>query len=415
MAAASPKWQGVYDSLEEVAEFLEASAGDMQDIEFTVQDGVLWLLQTRNAKRSSRAAIRVALDMLDEQSIDGAEVLRRVRWRDLEAAMRPTVAKHFKKPGDVEGIGACGGVAQGVAVFSPEEALACDGPCILFRKETTPDDIAGMEKALAIVTAFGGETSHAAVVARGMNKPCVVGCKDMVVTDQGCTLGGKHMLVNGSKVTVDGDGGRVWLGHDVPLEAVDPKYNERVIKLALDVEANDYHRFWPLGVRANGVVRGVSVADWYGWSNEEVDAAIDEAFASGTLFVVSTPTHHVSDNDANAPYMALFGNHLDGRVGRVVTRVCQHAVNYGKTNNAVVLLGAAKVYQKEFEDAGVPVVGDPRTMLEFVMSEAVLLTKEFVSEVLGSTSVIGMLGLHDVVVIPGYAPWDELLMGRLGG
>ncbi|MGB3542629.1 pyruvate, phosphate dikinase, partial [Rubrivirga sp.] len=158
----------------EIAERLEAHYGDVQDVEFTVERGRLWLLQTRTAKRSGAAAVRVAVEMVAEGVIDERAAVARVQPTALDGLLHPTVDPDATVEVLAEGLPASPGAAQGRAVFTPDraEAWAADGePVILVRHETSPDDFHGMVAAQAVVTARGGMTSHAAVVARGMGTP----------------------------------------------------------------------------------------------------------------------------------------------------------------------------------------------------------------------------------------------------
>jgi phosphoenolpyruvate synthase/pyruvate phosphate dikinase len=184
---------------------LEALRDDVQDVEFTVQDGKLYILQTRNAKRSPRAAVRIAVDYHNE-GMSAAKVVKRVSAYQLEQAQRVILDPSFNEPAFATGIPACTGVVTGRVVLTAAAALDCKVPCILVSKETTPDDIAGMNAAKGIVTLQGGATSHAAVVARGMNKPCVVGLG----------LQFSPMFLEGATISIDGATGRVWMG-EVPV------------------------------------------------------------------------------------------------------------------------------------------------------------------------------------------------------
>lgn len=197
---------------------LEKHYRDMQDVEFTVQDGVLYMLQTRTGKRTAKAAFKIAYDMAEEGLITKSEACKRVTAEQLVSVMSATIDPSFKTPAHFTGIAAGGGVVQGIAVFSAESAVNCTEPCILVTKETVPDDIAGMNASVGILTATGGLTSHAAVVARGMNKACVVGATVMCVNSASCT-GPFPTFFPHSKVTIDGATGNVWVGIAVPLIA----------------------------------------------------------------------------------------------------------------------------------------------------------------------------------------------------
>lgn len=197
----------------ELADKLEKLKQDVQDVEFTVQDGKLYLLQTRTAKRSSKAAVRIAVDMVSEGLITVEVARTRVTARDLDLATTPAIDPKFKLAPDFTGIGASSGVVTGKPVFSSKDAIACKEPCILITMETTPDDIAGMNAAVGVLTMQGGATSHAAVVARGMNKPCVVGL-------------GNHMdaFQASGVVSIDGATGRVWFVAVPVSNGKDSKY-----------------------------------------------------------------------------------------------------------------------------------------------------------------------------------------------
>lgn len=191
----------VYHELMTRVTLLEESRKDMQDVEFTVQDGKLYILQTRNAKRSARAAIRTAVDFHNE-GLPLETALSRVSAKQFDLAQQSILDPKFTGEPFATGIPACSGVVTGLAVTSAEAAINCTEPCILVTQETTPDDIGGMNAALGILTMTGGATSHAAVVARGMNKPCVVG----LGMDIGSFVEGK------TQISIDGATGRVWLG-----------------------------------------------------------------------------------------------------------------------------------------------------------------------------------------------------------
>jgi phosphohistidine swiveling domain-containing protein len=204
---------------------LEQEYRDMVDVEFTVQDGVLYILQCRVGKRTAQAAIKIAVDLVKEGVIDKSDVASRVTYKQYLAATRAVIDPEWKKqnPAHGKGIPASNGVAKGVAVFSSEAALKCKEPCILVAKETTPDDIEGMNAAVGILTATGGATSHAAVVARGMDKVCVVGCSDLehaatgswfVKTDQGAV---SYVISESCSIVIDGETGEFWVHVDVPV------------------------------------------------------------------------------------------------------------------------------------------------------------------------------------------------------
>lgn len=208
-------------ALTAVLEQLEAHYKDMQDVEFTVQNGSLYLLQTRNAKRSPQAAFKVAYDLVEEGVLTKHEAVGRVTQAQLLSVMQDAIDPAFKGKPHFTGIPAGGGVVTGVAMFSSENAVNCTEPCILVTKETDPDDIAGMNASVGILTATGGLTSHAAVVARGMNKSCVVGATDMAVSANVAFIAGPGIssFTEGQTITIDGATGNVWVGVKVPMIA----------------------------------------------------------------------------------------------------------------------------------------------------------------------------------------------------
>jgi pyruvate, orthophosphate dikinase len=213
-----------FERLVETMRSLEQHYHDMQDIEFTIEDEQLYLLQTRSAKRTAAAALKAAVSMVDEGLISREEAVVRIDSSQLDQLLHPMIDP--KAPLEVagKGLNASPGAASGGIVFDADSAVerAKDGPVILVRWETTPDDIHGMIAAQGILTVHGGMTSHAAVVARGMGKPCVAGCEDLTLDGGKATIGG-HPLQEGDVITIDGGTGRVFVG-EVPL--VPPQINE---------------------------------------------------------------------------------------------------------------------------------------------------------------------------------------------
>ncbi len=212
----------VYDELNALQKRLETHYRDMQDIEFTIEEGKLYLLQTRNGKRTPAAAVQIVVDLVNEGLITEEEAIRRVKASDLELVLRPVLDPDARKKRIARGLDASPGAASGKVVFHSEEAqeLADKGESvILVRLETSPEDIQGMNMAKGILTARGGQTSHAAVVARGMGKPCVVGCTEILV-DYGRQLfyAGDSVVKRGDFITIDGGTGEVFEG-EIPTLA----------------------------------------------------------------------------------------------------------------------------------------------------------------------------------------------------
>ena len=246
----------VYHQLHDITTRLEQHYKDVQDFEFTIQDGKLYMLQTRNGKRTGPAAVRIAVDMVHEGILTPDEALLRVEPDQLNQLLHPVLDE--KKPLKIiaKGLPASPGAAVGRIVFTADEAvkrgksspviLAHGGdPLILVRAETVPDDIHGMEVAVGILTSRGGMTSHAAVVTRGMGKPCVAGCSDAEVDEKSKTLKiGSTVIKDGDWLTLDGSTGRVILGK-IDLIEPDPRSGVFAEFMKWADEARE------LGVRAN--------------------------------------------------------------------------------------------------------------------------------------------------------------------
>ena len=214
----------VYGELERVAAKLERHFKDVQDIEFTFERGKLYLLQTRRAQRTGLAAVRIAVELVEERLITPDEAVQRVPPQDLDQLFHPMVDPHAAVTVVAKGLPASPGAAIGDVVFDADEAeaLAKQGrKVILVRPETSPEDFHGIVAAQAVLTARGGMTSHAAVVARGMGKTCVVGAKDIEVDPHaGRFRANGRVVKKGQLITVDGTTGRVILG---AAKLVEPK------------------------------------------------------------------------------------------------------------------------------------------------------------------------------------------------
>jgi pyruvate,orthophosphate dikinase len=206
----------VFVQLRNVRDRLEAHYRDMQDIEFTVQKGKLWMLQTRTGKRTAAAALRIAVDMVAEKRITESEAVARIEPNMLDQLLHPTIAPDAERDIIATGLPASPGAASGKIVFSADEAearAASGESVILVRVETSPDDIHGMHAAAGVVTSRGGMTSHAAVVARGMGRACVAGAGEMIIDYAKQTLTARgRLLLAGEVVTIDGSTGEVMTG-----------------------------------------------------------------------------------------------------------------------------------------------------------------------------------------------------------
>ena len=211
----------VYEQFADIANRLEQHYKDMQDMEFTIEDGKLYMLQTRNGKRTAAAALKVAVDLVDEGMIDEKEAVLRVEPKQLDSLLHPQFDPDALKKAEVigKGLAASPGAACGKVVFTAEDAKewhARGEKVVLVRLETSPEDIEGMQVAQGILTVRGGMTSHAAVVARGMGTCCVSGCGDIVVDYAGkkFSLGGKDYH-EGDYISIDGSTGNIY-GEAIP-------------------------------------------------------------------------------------------------------------------------------------------------------------------------------------------------------
>jgi pyruvate, orthophosphate dikinase len=210
-----------FNELQRIAKSLEKHYRDMLDLEFTIQGGKLWMLQTRVGKRTARAAVRIAVEMVRERRIDREEAIRRVAAEQLSQLLHPTLDRSKASAPIGQGLGASPGAVSGEIVFSAEaaEERAAQGiDVILVRRETSPEDIHGMHAARGILTALGGMTSHAAVVARGMGKCCVAGCGALEFSNGRVALGGV-VLKAGDIITLDGSTGEIFRGRIPTIEA----------------------------------------------------------------------------------------------------------------------------------------------------------------------------------------------------
>jgi pyruvate, orthophosphate dikinase len=206
----------IYKQFREIAHKLERHYKDVQDIEFTVERGKLYMLQTRSAKRSAEAAVKIALDLVREGLIDKKTAVARVHAEALDQLFHARIDPHEHPHAAAKGLNASPGAATGAVVFTADDAVAwkeAGKDTILVRVETTPDDVHGMIAARGVLTAKGGATSHAAVVARGMGKPCVAGCDALEIDRRNKTLRiGEIELHEGDALTIDGSTGAVIVG-----------------------------------------------------------------------------------------------------------------------------------------------------------------------------------------------------------
>jgi pyruvate,orthophosphate dikinase len=246
LAALKSAMPGIFEELAAIADRLERHFCDMQDIEFTVESGKLYILQTRSGKRSGHAAIKIAIDMVSEGIITQEEAVMRVTTDDIRGMLHKRLRAGDYRP-FVRGLNAAPGAAAGKIVFDAHDALAMARKgerIILVRPETSPDDIQGIAVAAGVLTQRGGLTSHAAIITRGMGKPCVCGAGGVAIDLKArqCTVG-DIVLHEGDEITVDGTAGDVFLGV-LPLE-------EASMTPELQTLLSWADGFKRLGVRAN--------------------------------------------------------------------------------------------------------------------------------------------------------------------
>ena len=223
LETALPK---AYAAFQDYAKILENHYKDMQDIEFTIEKGKLYILQTRNGKRTAKASLKIALDLVDEGIISKKEALQRVSPATISQLIHPVFEEKALQdaPFLAQGLPASPGAATGEIVFTAERAKdyhSLGKKVILVRQETSPEDIEGMVVSQAIVTSQGGMTSHAAVVARGMGTCCVVGCGELTISEESKTVScGNLVLTEGDVISVDGSSGRIYSG-EIPTVLVE--------------------------------------------------------------------------------------------------------------------------------------------------------------------------------------------------
>ncbi|OQX80129.1 MAG: pyruvate, phosphate dikinase [Candidatus Omnitrophica bacterium 4484_70.1] len=214
----------IYNQLDRIRIKLEKHYRDMQDLEFTIEKGELYLLQTRTGKRTAQAQVKIAVDMVKEGLITKEEAIKRVDSYALDQLLHPTIDPETKPTPVAKGLAASPGAASGIVVFTAQEAIEekeRGKKVILVRKETSPEDVGGMAASCGILTSTGGLTSHAAVVGRGMGKPCVVGCSEIVVEEEKEEFKIKDKIIKrGEVISIDGSTGEVFLGE---VKLIEPK------------------------------------------------------------------------------------------------------------------------------------------------------------------------------------------------
>jgi pyruvate,orthophosphate dikinase len=306
----------IYKELVDIYQKLENHYKDMQDIEFTIQDGKLYMLQTRTGKRTGLAAIRIAIDMEEEGLIDEKTALIRIEPEQLTQLLARIFEAEEKKKAIAagrllaKGLNAGPGAATGKVVFTAEDAvsLAKTAPCILVRVETSPEDIAGMAVAQGILTARGGMTSHAAVVARGMGKPCVAGCGALNINyEKGTITVSDRLIKEGDFISIDGTTGEVIEGEipTIPSEinrvliekTLKPEESEMFQRFQMLMEWTD--KFKKLGVRTN--------------ADTPEDSAIARGFGAEGIGLTRTEHMFFGGNRIDAVREMILANNVEDR------------------------------------------------------------------------------------------------------
>lgn len=382
------------DQLYSTVQALETHFKDVQDVEFTVQDGKLYLLQTRSAKRSATAAVKIAHDMLQEKLIDLPEYLTRVTAMQYLTAMQPIVDPKAPNTVLATGLAACPGVAIGVIARTSEEAveLAKQGKdVILVTEETTPDDIAGMVAAKGILTSTGGATSHAAVVARSLDKPCIVGVSSLTFENGSAVFeNGQVIFAGGTQISLDGGTGRVFDG-EVPTLTAEGDPALSFLEDVVLASAQTLRRGSQPSPNADGNLLGyVCAADWFDSPKEGVEAFLDlitnQPMIPGRL-ILDLAEPQVPDDDVLLWVACGSKALLDRRVawlaaiGDALLAHADHLKGLLILNPADVL-GDGKI--EMLRKAGVKFAGvKAQTVADLLSGSAVEITDEFVETVIG--------------------------------
>lgn len=422
------KWPKVTDELLAVAGMLEAHYRDVQDIEFTVQDGKLFLLQTRSAKRSALAAVKIAHALLLEGKIDPATLLKRITPQQMMTARAPVVDPTSKNAVLGKGLPACPGVGIGCVATSSAQAvkLAAQGyAVILVTKETTPDDIDGMIAAKGILTSTGGATSHAAVVARALDKPCIVGCSDMTVLKDSVSFlnGPTKMAGTQTEISLDGLSGVIF---DGKVSVLDASEDESMKFLELKIWAKDGATPRTSGtvMSVGGVAKAyVQAADWMD------DPAAGAAKFLNSLGAVSQTSKLEVYLDM-APPSALLPQE-DQRLMRVIgtktltqeeqlwTSSVVESLSMADDSlvQGVVVLNGSHFTAGEIEllkAKGMVMVRETKTMADVMAGDAVIVTPQFVDKIIGGKKTWGQLkamltdkGLMHAYIAPTHSTVEE--------
>jgi pyruvate,phosphate dikinase len=370
----NPMWPGVYEDLQALSDRLEAHYLDMMDIEFTVQQGKLWVLQCRAGKRSALAAVKIARQFYDTEEIDEKRVFSRITRAQYKFVTRPMVDPNSSVPPQMHGNGASPGVARGKVVISATSAINCTVPCVLVTHETSPDDIAGMAKAEGILTRLGGATSHAAVVARAMNKPCVVGCVD---------LPADLKALDGRLISICGTTGRIWLDYKVPvIDSSDDEDVQWLRKLALE-HLQLAEKVVPGRAPADAGKRVLYLVDYWDKPMDliaELQYAVEIGAQSQTVVNFSFPHKYLPADDKL--YDEAFGQstYVKGLVEKEM--LTKSLLELHEPKGMVIVGGMTPELRRKLQDCGYVVAGKAETVAD-LFTGAAEVSPEFISKVIG--------------------------------
>lgn len=370
--AKNSDWSPVLDDLHKFSEELEDFYGDMVDGEFTVEDGVFYLLQSRTGKRTPTAALQIAVDLIKEGRRNTSELPKLIKQKQYLDSQVSIVDPSCNILHDLQGIPACPGVVTGKAMFSAEAAVACKEPCILMTKETTPDDIAGMDAAVGILTAMGGATSHAAVVARAMNRPCVVGATELSFDGLTAVINAGTdsavAVAEGDIITICGLTGRVWVSSEIPvidLSSSDllSEFNSMALGLSEDI-------VYGLGLRV------ISSSDYE--SKSAMAEAILEATGNEELAVLdirSTPAR-LKDLPHQDVWFKAMGYTVE-----------EPTLDFSGFNlSEVIVLSENKDSIKSAVAAGAKAIAEANTVNDLITGKGTYMTPAMIKTVFGTES-----------------------------
>jgi pyruvate,orthophosphate dikinase len=401
MPKLSEGWGVVHAELLDIAEKLEAEKRDAQDIEFTVEDGKLFILQTRTAKRTGLAAIKIARDFVSDKLITKEEAFARLTPANFAAAQLPQISPKFKTAPYITGIGACPGVVTGTVALNAKDAIkaAKSGPVILVAQDTTPDDLAGMLASVGVLTAVGGKTSHAAVVAREKNIPTVCGA---AFTDSN--------FFAGEVISIDGTSGNVWKSK-VPV--VDGSQHEALVEVIDWVfEAQGVQRKATMVDRASMTVE---TAGWIGDpKTEKISLARVKKLKNRSDILLAIVPVSEFRNEVDAPLWNMFGADTEADCQDTIALI-DRLVAAGLKGTAVQLHSSLIAHADRLRAAGYKLATEIKCLDDLVLADGPVFAHSEASE--AAKKVLAMraeLG-NPVNFLPGSLTVTEAITKTFGG